>query len=236
MSRSNRFGQTRFVTKEQASLMMADIFCWPIEESKPELGFCPVVLVGHALDNDLRKLRNTLGFSATSLDTVVKVIDTQDLARTASNWNGNNPIGLAKLVPRCGFDYRDPHTASNDAAMTLICAIQMVLPADLKSPEDHSLQHIVNELEIASQRQTWTWGTDKYCIRCGGYGHTKDNYRGRRCFVKVKCHHCAESQLEKRRTAARTHRTEGCISYAKSGREDLQGPIDEFAISLFDTD
>ncbi|KAJ4377543.1 hypothetical protein N0V83_000368 [Neocucurbitaria cava] len=217
---SNRFGQTRFVTKDQASNMLRDIFAWPIDKDQPELGYCPVVVVGHALRGDFSRLHDTLGFNAAQVGTVVKMIDTQQLSRETGYWSTlGNPIGLARLVPKCGFDYRDPHTASNDAAMTLVCAVQMVLPNRVKNRDitGKSLQTIVDQIEKSSQQQTWTWGNEKYCIRCGGVGHTKTNYRGRRCNIKVKCAHCAASKLEKRQKAAGTHCTRACISFAMEG-------------------
>ena len=150
------------------------------------------------------------------------MIDTQQLSRETGYWpTTGNPDSLAKLLPRCGFDYRNPHTASNDAAMTIICAIQMVLPTHLKSENatGKSLQNIIDDIEVASKYQDWTWGTNKYCVRCGGYGHTKANFRGRQCYLKVKCAHCAVSQLDRHQKAAGTHRTECCILFAFKGPE-----------------
>lgn len=218
----NRFGQTRFLTKEQSCDMLTEMFTWPIEHGKPERGYCPVVVMGHSIGDDFAQLNKTLGFNAAGFDSVVKIIDTQHLSRETGYWrNMANPTGLAKLVPKCGFEYRDPHTASNDAAMTLIAAIQMVLPSSLKDKKSpgKTLQTVIDDVEKASQHQMWTWGTDKYCIRCGQHGHTKTNYRGRRCFVKVNCLHCATSRTEKRQHAAYTHRTECCITYAMRGPE-----------------
>jgi transcription elongation factor Elf1 len=102
--------------------------------------------------------------------------------------------------------------------MTLIAAVQMVLPDDLK-PDDSSLQRVVDDIEVASKQQEWVWGNDQYCLRCGKYGHTMKKYHNKRCFAKVKSSHCAASQVKKRRQAAGTHRTECCISYAMHGPE-----------------
>ena len=53
-------------------------------------------------------------------------------------------------------------------------------------------------LELLSQTQDWGWGSDLFCLRCGKYSHTKENYQGKRCYAKVKCNHCAFSQSDKR--------------------------------------
>jgi hypothetical protein len=207
------------LTKLEAASMLKEMFAWPIDHQKPELGFCPVVVLGHALHGDMAMLKSTLGFDAMALETVVKIIDTQQMAKECGyDSYGGNKIGLGNLVASCGFKYRDAHTASNDAAMTLIAAVQMVLPEELK-PRDGGLQQVVDDIEIASQLQEWAWGNDLYCLRCGKYGHTKDKYRNKRCFAKVKCSHCATSQIEKRKQTAGTHRTECCISYAMRGPE-----------------
>jgi hypothetical protein len=112
--------------------MLEETFQWPVDKQNPELGFCPVVVLGHALHGDMAMLKSTLGFDAIALGTVVKIIDTQNLAKEceyAPSGNGNQ-IGLGNLVAKCSFEYRDPHTASNDAAMTLISAVQMLLSSN----------------------------------------------------------------------------------------------------------
>ena len=53
-------------------------------------------------------------------------------------------------------------------------------------------------LESLGQTQDWGWGSDLFCLRCGKYSHTKENYQGKRCYAKVKCNHCASSQSDKR--------------------------------------
>jgi len=163
---SNRFGQTRFVNSSDATKMLDSIFKWPINAEQPELGFCPVIVMGHALRGDLAMLSRTLGVHAAVFDTVVSTIDTQQLCRETGSWSGRNQAGLHKLVLATGFDYRDAHTACNDAAMTLICAIHMVLPSELKTDTSgnstdgspRTLQDVIDDIEEASQYQDWSWG------------------------------------------------------------------------------
>ncbi|KAI4941356.1 hypothetical protein J4E91_010801 [Alternaria rosae] len=217
---ANRFGSTRFLTKSEAKDMLTAMFQWPVDEKDTSEGFCPVVVMGHALQGDMAMLNSTLGFNAMAPGTVVKVIDTQYLAKECGydSWGGNK-IGLSSLVGMCAFSYRDAHTASNDAAMTLIAAVQMVLPSDFKPEDGGYLQEVVDTIELLSQAQEWGWGSDLFCLRCGKYGHTKENYCGKRCYAKVKCDHCASSPSDKRKQAKGTHMTERCISYAMRGPE-----------------
>jgi hypothetical protein len=102
------------LTKIEAASMLKEMFAWPVDHRKPELGFCPVVVLGHALHGDMAMLKDTLGFDAMALGMVVKVIDTQHLAKEcgyAPSLSGNQ-IGLGNLVTRCGFEYRDPYVTS----------------------------------------------------------------------------------------------------------------------------
>jgi hypothetical protein len=227
---SNRFGQTRFVPRTEACEMLDSIFNWPIDENRPELGYCPVVLMGHALSGDLSMLSSTLGVHAAAFDTVVKIIDTQSLCIETDYWHSRNKAGLHALVPMCNFEYRNAHTASNDAAMTLICAIQMVLPDSLKSHTaagineptgGRSLQDVIDKVEVASQAQTWTWGAAKYCVRCGRRGHTHTRNGGyhERCKARVKCTHCTSSTDPKRKQKSGSHATKCCIMFAMKGPE-----------------
>lgn len=201
--------------------MLDSAFHWPIDESRPELGSCPVVIIGHAVENDTQALSHSLGIDPSFFDTVVRTVDTQDLSLETGYWpQHGNPVGLKVLVGRCGFEYRDAHTACNDAAMTLICAVTMVLPASSK-PDDalRSLQNVADKIEASSAGHDWYFGVAKYCMRCGSKGHTQGNYNGRPCKKFVKCAHCASSKVEKRKKAAFSHITSKRIVYAIHGEE-----------------
>ena len=233
------------MNEKDAHDLLDAILQWEINFNKPELGYCPVVLMGHALNNDLNMLTRSLGVKASVFDTVVKTVDTQHLCVDTGHWSSRNQVSLSKLVGICNLQYRDAHTASNDAAMTLICAVQLVLPPELKErnkPEvtGRSLQDVIDDIEIISQEQYWAWGTDKYCIRCGQRGHTRwaparpaeANKKPRSgCFVKVWCTHCGSSKDEKRLKAARSHDAKVCIQQAlpaRKARVDVDDIADEF--------
>jgi hypothetical protein len=215
---TNRFGQTRFVPQAEAPAMLEEFFNWPIDNLKPELGNCPVVVMGHALKGDLDMLSSTLGVDAAVFDTVVKTIDTQHLCREAGWWNSRDQAGLRTLVADAGFSYRDPHTASNDAAMTLICAVQMVLPRS-GADSARSLQDVVDEVEVASQSEPWHWGNELYCVRCGEYGHVQNEKKGLKCRNKVRCTYCAASSMQNRKKAANSYIAKHCIQFALRGPE-----------------
>ena len=212
---ANRFGTTRFLTLTETQVCLDDAFSWPVDRKNEAAGLCPVVVLGHALGGDMDKLKAVLDWDPFAKGTVVKIVDTQQLARENGEWTRREQIGLQNLVFKMDFTYRDAHTACNDAAMTTIAAVQLVLPAHLRKPTSKrkSLQDVVNAVEAASKNNAWNMGSDKYCFRCGSRGHFENNSDGRggRCSAPVYCQHCWRAG---RRNAAYNHRTECCISYA----------------------
>lgn len=226
----NRFGQTRFVNSKDTCQIFDSIFRWPIDAARPELGHCHFVVLGHSLKDDFNMLSRTLGVHPGVFEIVVKSIDTQQLCRETGAWSSRNQAGLARLVDEANFQCRDLHTASNDAAMTLICAVQMVLPTELKFPPSteipagvRSLQDVIDDIEVTSEDQDWCWGTDKYCLRCGRRGHTREYHNGRRCRAKVECKHCVTSKEAKRQKAKWGYVTKNCIFFALRGAEVVDG-------------
>lgn len=200
--------------------MLENTFRWPVDSRSPQLGNCPVVLIGHALKNDFSALSRALGVHTAVFENVVSTIDTQELCRSTGFWSSRNQAGLSSLVRMSGFEYRDAHTACNDAAMTLFCAVQMVLPEDMKPAAGagvRSLQNVIDDIERSSRRQDWDFGTDKFCIRCGCIGHLDVVSGKKRC--RVKCEHCAASKDKKRQGASGSHRTKNCIIFAMRGPE-----------------
>ncbi|KAF3034108.1 hypothetical protein E8E11_000059, partial [Didymella keratinophila] len=159
----NRYGNTRFFTAPEAKRMLTKCFGWAIDKRRPELGNCPVLVLGHALGNDMPKLYNQVGFDLARLGTMVHSIDTQELASTTGYWTGQ-PVSLKNLVYLMGFQYRDPHTANNDTGMTVVSAVQMVLSSQCKTNQTMSLQQVVDGLEKWSKSTAWNdlGGADKF--------------------------------------------------------------------------
>ena len=213
---TNRFGTTRFLTIPETKDMLTECFGWEIDPSRPELGNCPVVVLGHALHNDLPKLHEHVGFDHRQLGTVVKQIDTQHLAASTGHWSGQ-PVGLRRLVKNIiGFEYRDEHTACNDIGMTVISAVQMVLPTELKTNQPKTLQEVVDSIEEWSQGTPWSNGSATYCLQCNTRGHMK-----KRCRASIDpCEHCSSSGVESRMQAAPYHESHKCITWMKEMAKD----------------
>lgn len=206
----NRFGRSRFLSSKEARTALEEFFAVRTEDGQ---SICPVIILGHALSGDTDKLWNLLKFNPNRLGNVVRQIDTQQIVRDMGYWTERNEVGLQKIVSNLGFEYRDAHTASNDAAMTLIAAVLLVLPR-YGFGHDKKLQEVVDQIERLSQDDEWVHGSDKYCQRCHSRDHFLENggHDGGRCKAFVYCHHCEAAGRGP--SIARTHMTEDCISFA----------------------
>lgn len=76
--------------------MLENTFRWPVDSRSPQLGNCPVVLIGHALKNDFSALSRALGVHTAVFENVVSTIDTQEFAaRQAPGAAATKPVFLA---------------------------------------------------------------------------------------------------------------------------------------------
>ncbi|KAJ4378043.1 hypothetical protein N0V83_000873 [Neocucurbitaria cava] len=115
------FGRTKFVTIPEARQVILNTFVRPRHIDNGELQ--PIILVGHAVDNDYDHIKEAFGIDLESYGTIVKVIDTQVMAKNANIEGPNGPnIGLKNLLAHFNIEIPNLHTAGNDAAGTLIAA------------------------------------------------------------------------------------------------------------------
>ncbi|KAF2848633.1 hypothetical protein T440DRAFT_500301 [Plenodomus tracheiphilus IPT5] len=194
----NRFGHSRFVTFAEARDILDTLFDQPIVSSNPELHGCkkPIILVGHAISHDRLNCKDHgLEYDWFKHGTIVKEVDTQPLAKATGTWFDasapNNDVGLETLTRTLGFEHEDPHTACNDAARTVIAAIQMALPMACKDRWWKTVQEVALDIEKSSRNVAVpSWGTAFYCMRCGGRDH--EDKEAKRCTIPVHCKACAQ--------------------------------------------
>ncbi|KAF2279712.1 uncharacterized protein EI97DRAFT_370871 [Westerdykella ornata] len=214
----NRFGNTRFVTPAEAKAALREAFNWPLKpaKGKGEPEYCPVIFMGHAIHNDLSMLSRALDFDVSLFGTAVMTIDTQELAPSLGVYTGpGHLISLRRLCESHGFEYRDTHTAGNDAAYTLFGAVFMVLnhfgiageggldaATDEGSSPTLTPQQVVDTIEALSRDQVDNWGVATFCERCDRYNHLR-----RDCRARVNCQVCLQAN---RKGAARSHMTSRC--------------------------
>jgi hypothetical protein len=171
----NRFGYERFVTFDQARTLLRQLLVQPIAGVNGLQGFNrPIVILGHSIAHDREHLNTKdLGLDIDGFGTIIKYIDTQEIARDTGNWwNDVDNIGLNSLVSKLGFTHSDAHTACNDATRTMMCAIIMALPQTASKNCARPVQQVASELEVYSRTHfVPLGGTARYCSRCSSTGH-----------------------------------------------------------------
>jgi hypothetical protein len=210
----NRFGASRFVTFAEARSILDFILNQPIVSSNLDLAGLkrPVVLLGHAVSHDTHNIaRGGLSYNFRKHGTVVGEIDTQKMVRQAGCWvdrkGRGNDIGLDTLCEGVfGIRHEDAHTALNDAARTMICAVNLALRSWKKKEEERFMQEVALEIERHS-RETFSssWGSGFCCTRCGARDH--DNSEGG-CKAAVYCNACDrfdETTMEVSESAKQLH-------------------------------
>ncbi|KAF1912142.1 hypothetical protein BDU57DRAFT_80419 [Ampelomyces quisqualis] len=193
----NRFGESRFVTFAEARSILDEVLNQTITSDNPAVAGLkrPIVLIGHALAHDKDNVRKTgLNYDFKQHGSVVKEIDTQKVVKETLAWIdprcANNDIGLDTLCEKVfGFAHDDPHTALNDAARTVICAVNLALRNWTRNNRfEKTVQEVALELEQYTQNTFESnWGTKLCCTRCGGRDHSNTQNE---CATPVHCAAC----------------------------------------------
>jgi len=167
----NHFGSTRFATKEDAKEFLVETLTWPIDDDNEDGPKCPVIFLGHSVKNDLQMLQQDLGIDPRFDSNVVAIIDTQKIANEQGIRGKGQQIGLPPLIQHFGVEFRDGHTASNDAAYIIISAVQMVLKNSLPTDPTRSLQDVVNGVASDSKGTVVAFGVPRWCTECKVASH-----------------------------------------------------------------
>ncbi|KAH9879562.1 hypothetical protein IAQ61_001380 [Plenodomus lingam] len=210
------FGTTRFVSMTEAQSIVENTFARP-RQSSDDAQLQPIILIGHAVDNEFEVLERTFGVDLRSFGTIIKVIDTQEMARNAGIKGPNGPnIGLRDLLAYFNVKVPNLHTAGNDAAGTMIAAVLLGLQSIMYPLKDgppsanlfgREIQDVVDDvMTLAKSRPAPTWGQPLFCTRCD-----RDNHSRHSCYAKVACIICQHSRVVRLYNAARTHTTDRCL-------------------------
>ncbi|KAF2679743.1 hypothetical protein K458DRAFT_393585 [Lentithecium fluviatile CBS 122367] len=135
--------------------------------TKPELGNCPIIFLGHAITNDLQMLNKT---SPANWECAVED-PRPDLDPSAMYC-----VLRAEMVIRLVTTLR-----------TLISAVLMVLQRNLPVTEK-TAQQVVDDLEKDTQNMACSYGIPVYCTRCGRTNHLRSQ-----CRARVKCVRCEQA-------------------------------------------
>jgi hypothetical protein len=209
----NRFGEGRFVNFEEAREVMKCIFVQPLNNIDDlGKGNHPIVVLGQDVGHDKNNLaEKELAVHIERFGTVVRWIDTQVLARDVGYWlkPKNEQIGLERLVYNLMFEHTDAHTASNDAARTLISAFQLGLKNHpCKKGRKKSMLQVAADIEAFSVANFEPiGGVAEYCWRCATPGHMKEACTATDLFCELCSKHVCKEEQE-------PHVTLHCLCFA----------------------
>ncbi|KAH3945226.1 hypothetical protein HBI56_055370 [Parastagonospora nodorum] len=226
------FGTTKFVTAEEAKQVVIDTFVRPRLGGDEVGSLQPIILIGHAVENEFEHIQRAFGVDLRSYGTVVKVIDTQAMATKAGIAGPKGPnIGLRDLLTYFNVHIDNLHTAGNDAAGTLMAAVLLALKDGLypvgKPPavvKGRNIQEVVESVvSIGKSYPPPAWGREHFCTRC-----QRENHHRPDCFATVSCSICRDSGVVRLYNAHRTHMTANCLfAYQKLPDPD-HGPVKAF--------
>ena len=194
-----QFGTTSFADMEQAKKMLRNSFI----RYDVRGNLRPVILIGHAVDNDVQMIKERFDLDIDQLGVVVATVDTQELAIEANLCHPSRKIRLAKLLEKFGITEKYLHNAGNDIVCTMLIALVMQLHvvgfehgkayADLK----------------ADQVPRSSPGNPVFCIRCDSTKHLASS-----CRMKAHCTICASHPVHFK--DAGTHQEEKCLQAVKN--------------------
>jgi hypothetical protein len=208
------FGTSKFVSEDEAEQVLINTFV----RTRPSDGSLqPIILVGHAVENEFQEIQRAFQVDLRSYGTVVKVIDTQVMAKEANILGPKGPnIGLRDLLAYYNIHIKNLHTAGNDAAGTLFAAVLTALRDGLYPTRNERLpatvqgrmmQDVVDRvMAIGKELPSPPWGTEVFCSRCD-----RDNHFRAKCYAKVSCTICAGSGVVLLFKNRKTHNTSKCL-------------------------
>lgn len=208
------FGATRFVTLEEGRQLLLHNFITYGEE----LNLRPIVLIGHAVENDIEAMKEHLEVDLASLGVILVALDTQFMAQELNIGVTNKKISLKNLLGHFGIYREHLHNAGNDAGMTIMAAWLMaheaVTPGKYVADRHGTLvrgqiNQLHSKIAIGSVRLNSEtcggpeFGITTFCTRCDSALHLASE-----CTTDVWCTKCAEHP--RYANSAGTHKTEKC--------------------------
>lgn len=195
-----QFGSTRFVDATEAKQALAEIFLRHDSHGFPR----PIVLFGHAVDNDIDILREKFDFDLTALGVVVLTLDTQVMAK--EHGMGSRPQSLKSTLTQYSVVENYLHNAGNDVGQTMVAA--SLLAGELATGRGR--YHADNQGDVDNLKATLRnrsmayWGTSLFCTNCNSANHLVGQ-----CPGKYFCNRCANNPQWKHK--ATTHPIEKCV-------------------------
>ncbi|KAA8613586.1 hypothetical protein Ptr902_10072 [Pyrenophora tritici-repentis] len=102
--------------------MLYDIFLQQ-DDSQSSPPPRPIILLGHAVDNDTAMLKAAFGVDIEAMGVVVATLDTQVLATECEIAEPGRKMGLGRLLGSLGVEEAFLHNAGNDIVGTFVGAL-----------------------------------------------------------------------------------------------------------------
>ncbi len=195
-----QFGKTSFVTSRGATTLLRHSFTHFDQHGQLR----PVIFLGHAVENDVKMIKERFGFDLEALGSIVATVDTQILAVDTGRAPPGRPKKLTDLLSSFGVRELYLHNAGNDIVCTFLAAMMMAIPNRSYSDAVH-YQDFKKDLQRAHRIE---YGTTTFCVKCSSDGHVEKD-----CTSSFYCTHCASDPS--RSKAAYSHRLDKCVERAK---------------------
>ena len=196
------FGKTVFVDAAEANQALNTIFVQPDENNETR----PVILLGHAVDNDVDVLRDHFGFDLAALGNLIMVLDTQIMAAELGLYGGKK-MSLKHILGQYCIEDHHLHNAGNDAGQTMVAATLLAGEcATGKGRYDGGNQADVENVKSNSRsRSGLYWGVPTFCTNCESNTHLVSA-----CQKQTVCARCSEAAVKVGHVPTLDHPTEKC--------------------------
>jgi ribosomal protein S27E len=163
-----------------------------------------VVFVGHAVENDIKIVKDHFNLDVDALRVIAATIDTQVLAVEAQIVAPGKKVKLGDLMASAGLVETYLHNGGNDTVCTMIMAF---LLNSTHSIENN--QSAYNQVKTSLRsRARLMYGSLWVCTTCGSNQHVVAH-----CDVSVYCNYCANHPT--RRAITHLHKSEKCLEVLK---------------------
>jgi hypothetical protein len=205
---SFQFGRTSFVDKAQAHDLLKYAFQRKDESGRP----CPIVFIGHAVDNDIQVLKQQFGFDVEALGVGVATLDTQVMVmELAIADTPGRKMRLSALLGMYGITEQFLHNAGNDTVTTMIAAMLMAYKTN-GTDFSYLYANYKTFAKANGGHKGGPVGDYMWCTRC----EAKDHFASH-CRARLHCHYCAG-----RGKPATRHATAKCPEAVKDGKAEAK--------------
>ncbi|KAH8722785.1 hypothetical protein GQ44DRAFT_657657 [Phaeosphaeriaceae sp. PMI808] len=214
------YGTSIYVTHVEALDLLYQIWHQPMDDARPEKGFCPILCLTFGDNDALGKVRNAdFNFTPIKMDTTVAILNAQDIAVQAKITRSHDAT-MDYILHIFGIRPIDTANAGNAATYTNIIAFLSVLRKELYGGEENikakpgrkgisaskSAQSVIQRL-MERPTPAPPYGVTVYCSKCSSFGHAAMDCPN----TDFICSKCLRSSVKWRQENAVTHMEGLCV-------------------------